>query len=190
MDLILGVVIVVIDFGRVVPSLLINSCKSGRESSPRGGIDYDLTCFFPGRLPASIPVKKHINHLHGILFICFVLYLSRLYWSSIRVSKQRGRIYFNDDHITETTPSFKMVNHLLKVVRVENSWSGYKDLNYVSLYICQVTLHSISLWAGYLKFLWIHALFFLCISLIIIRTKIKKNSYFNALTRNEENEKV
>ena len=47
-----------------------------------------------------------------------------------------------------------------KVARVLYSWSGSKDLNYVSLYIRQVTLHSISLWAGYLKFLWIHALFF------------------------------
>ena len=33
---------------------------------------------------------------------------------------------------------------IFKVVRVENSWSGSKDLNYVSLYIRQVTLHSIS----------------------------------------------
>ena len=48
----------------------------------------------------------------------------------------------------------------LKVARVLYSCSGSKDLNYVSLYIRQVTLHSISLWAGYLKFLWIHALFF------------------------------
>ena len=48
----------------------------------------------------------------------------------------------------------------IKVNRVLITWSGSKDLNYVSLYIPQVTLHSISLWAGYLKFLWIHALFF------------------------------
>ena len=32
--------------------------------------------------------------------------------------------------------------------------------------------------------------FILCISLIIMLSKIKKHSYFSALTRNEENEKV
>ena len=58
--------------------------------------------------------------------------------------------------------------YTFKVARLLYSWSGSKDLNYVSIYIHQVTLHSISLWAGYLKFLWIYALFFLCISLIIM----------------------
>ena len=79
---------------------------------------------------------------------------------------------------------------LIKVICALNTWSESKDLNCVSLYIRQGTPHSISLWARYLKFLWIHALFFLCISLIIMRKKIKNNSYFSALTRNEENEKV
>ena len=92
--------------------------------------------------------------------------------------------------VTTLNPLFTEIQRLLKVARVLYSWSGSKDLNYVSLYIRQVTLHSISLWAGYLKFFMDTCVVFLCISLIVIRTKIKKNSYFSALTRNEENEKV